>query len=46
MLDDARNGAKRLRKTRRVRYAPEMGIDDPVAAIGDKNVTVAAVSDD
>src|ERR1700727_2317377 len=46
MFDDARNGAKRLRKTRRVRYAPEMGIHDPVAAIGDKNVTVAAVSDE
>ena len=31
MLDDTRNGAKRLRKTRRIRYAPEMGVDDPVA---------------
>ena len=46
MLDDARNGGERLRKTRRIRNAPEMGIHDPVAAIGDKNVTVAAVSDD
>ena len=37
--------SQRLRKTRRIRYAPKMGIHDPVAAIGDKNVTVAAFSD-
>ena len=41
MLDDARNSGERLRETRRIRNAPEMGVDDPVAAIGDKNVTVA-----
>src|ERR1700719_4043058 len=45
MLDDTRNGAERLCKTRRIRYAPEMSIHDPVAAIGDENVTVAAFSD-
>ena len=44
MLDNARYGGERLRKTRRIRDAPEMGIHDPVAAIGDKNVTVAAFS--
>src|SRR5579871_3996942 len=44
MLDDARNEAQQLRQMRRVRDALEMRIDDPVAAIGDKNVTVAAFS--
>src|SRR5579864_6123744 len=44
MLSNARYAAERLRQTRRIRDAAEMGVDDPVAAIGDKSVTVAAFS--
>ena len=45
VLDDARYGGQQARQARRIGYSSEMGIDDPVAAIGDKNVAVPAFSD-
>ena len=33
------------RQARRIGNAPEMGIDNPVAAIGDKNVAILGLSD-
>ena len=36
---------KKPRQARRIGYPSEMGIDNPVAAIGDKNVAVFALSD-
>src|SRR5581483_3742489 len=44
MLRDAGNRVERLRQMWCIHDAPEMGIDDPVAAIGDKSVAVAAFS--
>ena len=37
--------AQQSRQARRIGYSSEMGIDNPVAAIGDKNVAVLALSD-
>src|SRR5436305_7250347 len=45
VFDDARNQAEQARQTRRIGNAPEMGIDNPVAAIGDRNVTVFGLAD-
>src|SRR6476660_6506716 len=45
VLDNARDQAQQPRQTRRIMDAPEMGIDNPVAAIGDKNVAVFGLSD-
>src|ERR1700738_1083337 len=45
MLDNPRYGGQQSRQPRGIGYASEMGIDNPVAAIGDKNVTVFALSD-
>src|ERR1700733_10544106 len=45
MLDDARYRGQQCGEARRVGYSFQMGIDDPVAAIGDKNVTVLGLSD-
>ena len=45
MLDDARYRVQRSRQARRIGYSSKMGIDNPVAAIGDKNVAVLALSD-
>jgi hypothetical protein len=45
MFDDARDQAEQARQTRRIGNAPEMGIDNPVAAIGDKNVAIFGLSD-
>src|SRR5258705_2219216 len=45
VLDNARYRIQQSRQARSIGYSSEMGIDDPVAAIGDKNVTVFALSD-
>src|SRR5258706_11935327 len=45
MLDNARYRVQQSRQPRRIADAIEMGIDNPVAAIGDKSVTVLALSD-
>ena len=37
--------ANDCRQLRRIGYAAEMGIDDPVATIGDENVTIPAFPD-
>src|SRR3984957_19539343 len=39
MLNDARYRGQQCGEARRVGYSFQMGIDDPVAAVGDKNVT-------
>src|SRR5438874_5927969 len=44
VFDDTRDQAQQARQTRRIHDAPEMGIDNPVAAIGDKNVAVLALA--
>src|SRR5450631_2621027 len=44
MLDNARDRVQQSCQARSIVYALEMGIDNPVAAIGDKNVAVSAVS--
>ena len=45
MLDDARYRSQQCREARRVGYSSQMGIDEPMAPIGDKNVTVPGLSD-
>ena len=45
VLDNARYRGQRSCQAWRIGYSSEMGIDDPVAAIGDKNVAVLALSD-
>jgi hypothetical protein len=45
MLDNARYRIQQSRQPRRIGDWSEMGIDNPVAAIGDKNVTVLALSE-
>ena len=45
VLDHARYQAQQSGQARRIRYSSQMGIDNPVAAIGDKNVAVLALSD-
>src|SRR6266480_1929504 len=45
VLDNARDQGQQARQTRSIGYASQMGIDNPVAAIGDKNVAVFALSD-
>src|SRR6202022_2251108 len=45
VLDNARYRIQQSRQARSIGYSSEMGIDDPVAAIGEKNVTVFALSD-
>src|SRR5436305_14632068 len=45
VFDDARNQAEQACQTQRIDNAPEMGIDNPVAAIGDRNVTVFGLAD-
>jgi len=45
VFDDTRDQVQQACQTRRIGYSPEMGIDNPVAAIGDKNVAVLALPD-
>ena len=45
MLDNARYRVQQSRQARSIVYSFEMGVDNPVAAIGDKNVAVLALSD-
>ena len=45
MLDNARYRVQQSRQARSIVYSFEMGVDNPVAAIGDKNVAVPALSD-
>ena len=45
VFDDARDQAEQAWQTRRIGNAPEMGIDNPVAAIGDKDVAIFGLSD-
>src|SRR5882724_1912923 len=45
VFDDARDQAEQARQTRRIGNAPEMGVDNPVAAIGDKNVAIPGFTD-
>ena len=45
MLDNARYVAQQCRQLRSIGYPAQMGVDNPVAAIGDKNVAVFALSD-
>ncbi len=45
VLDHARYRIQQSRQARRIGYSSQMGIDNPVAAIGDENVTVLAVPD-
>ena len=42
VLDHAGDQAQQACQARRILYSSEMGVDDPVAAIGDKNVAVLA----
>src|ERR1700681_1631271 len=45
MLDNARYRVQQSREMRSIADALKMGIDNPVAAIGDKNVAVPGLSD-
>ena len=45
VLDDARYRSQQSCQARSIGYTSKMGIDDPVATIGDKNVAVLALSD-
>ncbi len=45
MLHHAWNRIQRHRQSRGVRYSPKPGIDNPVAAIGDKSMAVLAFAD-
>src|SRR4030088_2216861 len=45
MLDNARYRVQQSREMRSIADALKMGIDNPVAAIGDKNVAVLGLSD-
>src|SRR5258708_18317213 len=45
VLDNARYRSQQLRQARRGGYFSKMGIRNPVAAIGDKNRSVFALSD-
>jgi len=45
MLDDARDRVQQACQTRRIGDPSKMGIDNPVATIGDKNVAVPALAD-
>src|SRR5258708_6840938 len=45
VLDDARNRVQQAGQAGSVGYQPEMGIDYPVATIGDKSMAVSAISD-
>src|SRR3954462_10969767 len=45
VFNPARDQAEQARQTRRIGDAPEMGIDNPVAAIGDKNVAILALAE-
>src|SRR6185437_17026973 len=45
MLDDARYRVEQARKAYRLGNAPQMGINNPVAAIGDKNVAVPPLAE-
>src|SRR5882757_3122292 len=43
VLDNAGYRGQPSREKRSLHYSPQMGVDNPVAAIGDKNVTVPAL---
>ena len=45
MLDNARNRIQQTRETRGIPDAAEMGVDNSVAAIGDKNVAIPRLAD-
>ena len=45
MLDNTWDCAQKARQTRGILYAAEVGVDNPVAAIGDKNVAILGLSD-
>jgi len=45
VLDHVRNHIQQTRQARRIGYSPQMGIDNPVATIGDKNVAVPVLSE-
>ena len=45
MLDDARDRVQQACQTRRIGDPSKMGIDNPVATIGDKNVAVLPLAD-
>src|ERR1700754_3203945 len=45
MLDNAGYRGQQSRQTWSIHYSTQMGIDNPVAAIGDKNVAVPALAD-
>src|SRR5215831_35776 len=40
VLDNTRDCAQKARQSRGILYAAEVGVDNPVAAIGDKNVAI------
>jgi hypothetical protein len=44
MLDNTWDCAQKARQTRGILYAAEVGVDNPVAAIGDKNVAIPGLS--
>src|SRR3954447_6154246 len=44
VLDDTGDRGQEVGQPRSIRYSSEVGIDDPVAAIGDENVAMLAVS--
>ena len=44
MFDNTRDRAQQIGQTRRILNSAEVGIDNPVAAIGDKNVAISAFS--
>src|SRR6266567_5699803 len=45
VFDNAGNQAEQARQARCITDAPEMGIDNPVAAIGDKNVAIFGLAE-
>ena len=45
MLDNARYDVQQYRQPRRIGYSSKMGIDNPVATIGDKNMAIPALPD-
>jgi hypothetical protein len=45
VLDNARDRGQQAGQAGSILYQPEMGIDDPVATVGDKNVAVLGLSD-